>query len=67
MNLIVNSTNSETNFSGVKDPLTLLNDIKEKKITIKQAKTSSENFNNHLKMIQRGKKHWRAKENIGKY
>ena len=55
LNLIVNSTNSETNFSGVKDPITLLNDIKEKKITIKQAKTSSENFNNHLKMIQRGK------------
>ena len=40
LNLIVNSTNSETDFSGVKDPITLLNDIKEKKITIKQAKTS---------------------------
>ena len=56
MNFIINSNDIETDFSGVKDPITLLNDIKENRITMKQAKASQEDFNNHLKMTRRGKK-----------
>ena len=56
MNFIVSSTDSETDFSGVKDSTTFFNDIKENRITIEQAKASQEDFNNHLKTIRRGKK-----------
>ena len=56
MNFIVSSTDSETDFSGVKDSTTFFNDIKENRITIEQAKASQEDFNNHLKTIRREKK-----------
>ena len=56
MNFIINSNDIETDFSGVKDLITLLNDIRENRITMKQAKASQEDFNNHLKTIRREKK-----------
>ena len=56
MDFIVNSTNSETDFSGVEDPVTFLDNIKTNKITMKQAKSSHEDFNDYLKLIRREKK-----------
>ena len=56
MNFIVNSTDSETDSSGVKDSTKFFNDIKENRITIEQAKASQEDFNNYLKTIRREKK-----------
>ena len=64
MNFIINSNDIETDFSGVKDPITLLNDIKENRITMKQAKASQEDFNNHLKTIRRGKKTEQQKKTL---
>ena len=56
MNFIVNSTDSETNFSGVEDPITFLTNIKTNKITIEEAKASQEDSDKYLKMILRAKK-----------
>ena len=56
MNFIVNSTDSETDFSGVEDPITFLNNIKTNKITIEEAKALQEDFNNYVITIRRGKK-----------
>ena len=56
MNFIVNSTDSETDSSGVNDSTKFFNDIKENRITIEQAKASQEDFNNYLKTIRREKK-----------
>ena len=64
LNFIVNSTDSETNFSGVEDPITFLTNIKTNKITIEEAKASQEDSDKYLKMILRAKKlkskrkHW---------
>ena len=56
LNFIVNSTDSETDFSGTEDPITFLDNIKTNKITMEQAKASQEDFNNFLKTIRRGNK-----------
>ena len=55
LNFIVNSTDSETDFSGIEDPITFLDNIKTNKITMEQAKASQEDFNNYLKTIRKWK------------
>ena len=64
LKFITVSSNTETDFSSQKGPLTFLNDIKTNEITLEQAKASQEDFNKCLKMIGRRKKlkskikHW---------
>ena len=43
-------------FSGAKNPIAFLDNIRTNKITIKQAKDLQEDFNNYLKLIRRRKK-----------
>ena len=56
MNFISKSSGNETNFSEVEDPITFVNNIESNKITLEQAKASQEDFNEYLKLIQRGRK-----------
>ena len=53
---MIKSTGSETDFSGVEDPITFFEDIKTNKITIEQAKVSQKEFYDYLKTIRRGNK-----------
>ena len=46
----------KTDFSWKKGPVDYLKEIKKGDITIEQAKASQKDFNNYLKMIQRGNK-----------
>ena len=46
----------EYDFNNIKDPITFLNDIKEGKITIQEAKDKQENYYNYLNKIRKGKK-----------
>ena len=54
MNLIANSADSKSDFSGVEDLITFPDSINTNKITIEQPKISQEDFNKYLKLI--GKK-----------
>ena len=56
MNFISKSSGNEKNFSEVEDPITFVNNIESNKITLEQAKASQEDFNEYLKLIQRGRK-----------
>ena len=56
MNFISKSSGNETNFSEVEDPITFINNIESNKITLEQANASQEDFNEYLKLIQRGRK-----------
>ena len=56
MNFISKSSGNETNFSEVEDPITFVNNIESNKITLEQANASQEDFNEYLKLIQRGRK-----------
>ena len=56
MNFISKSSGNETNFSVVEDPITFINNIESNKITLEQANASQEDFNEYLKLIQRGRK-----------
>ena len=46
----------EYDFNKIKDPITFLNDIKEGKISIHEAKDKQENYYNYLKKIRKGNK-----------
>ena len=46
----------ETDFGAKHDHITFLNNIKTNKITIEGAKASQEDFNEYLKMMQKGNK-----------
>ena len=46
----------EYNFSIEKDPISFLNDIKEGKITLKEAKNRQRNYNHYLNIIRKGNK-----------
>ena len=46
----------EYDFNKIKDPITFLNDIKEGKISIQEAKDKQENYYNYLKKIRKGNK-----------
>ena len=46
----------EYDFNKIKDPITVLNDIKEGKISIQEAKDKQENYYNYLNKIPKGNK-----------
>ena len=53
LNYIAISTDEETEFTKVKDPINFLDDIKTGNITIKEAKNKQEDFNEFLEEIQK--------------
>ena len=46
----------EYNFNEIKDPITFLNDIKEGKISLEEAKEKQKDYHSYLNTIQRGNK-----------
>ena len=56
MNFIFNTTDSETDFSGAENPITILDNIKTNKKNNETSKSSQEDFNDYLKLVRRGKK-----------
>ena len=46
----------EYDFNKIKDPITILNDIKEGKISIQEAKDKQENCYNYLSKMRKGNK-----------
>ena len=58
------STGKTINFSKKDDPLTFLNKIKKRKITIEEAKESHKDFNRYLKIIRKGNKNHMQQETL---
>ena len=53
---VVEGSGDEYSFNKVKDPISFLNDIKEGKISLQEAKEKQKDYYNYLNMIQRGNK-----------
>ena len=58
------STGKTINFSKKDDPLTFLNKIKKRKITIEEGKESHKDFNRYLKIIRKGNKNHMQQETL---
>ena len=56
LDYVILSKDMEYNFSIEKDPISLLNDIKEGKITLKEAKDTQRNYKYYLNIIRKGNK-----------
>ena len=54
----------EYDFNKIKGPITFLNDIKEGKISIQEAKDKQENYYNYLKKIRKGNKSTNQKRTL---
>ena len=55
LNFIIESSDDETNFTKVEDPMIFLNDIKTGKLKLEEGKNLQEDFNK-LKSIRKGNK-----------
>ena len=53
---VVERSGVEYNFNEMKDPITFLNDIKEGKISLEEAKEKQKEYYNYLNTIRRGNK-----------
>ena len=53
---VVEGSGDEYSFNKVKDPISFLNDIKEGKISLQEAKEKQKDYYNYLNMIRRGNK-----------
>ena len=53
---VVERSGLEYNFNKIKDPITLLNNIKEGKISVEEAKEKQKDYYSYLNTIQRGNK-----------
>ena len=53
---VVESNGVKYSFNKIKDPITLLNDIKKDKISLEEAKEQQKDYCNYLNTIQRGNK-----------
>ena len=53
---VVERNGLEYNFNKIKDPITLLNDIKEGKISVEEAKEKQKDYYSYLNTIRRGNK-----------
>ena len=62
---VVLSNNMAYNFSVEKDPISLLNDIKSGKTTLKEAKDAQENYRYYLNIIRKGNKNDNQKRTLG--
>ena len=56
LNYKVMSSGKEYKFDRLKDPLVFLNDIKQGKISIQEAKNTQKDYNKYLNLIRRGNK-----------
>ena len=56
LNYKVMSSGKEYKFYRLKDPLVFLNDIKQGKISIQEAKNTQKDYNKYLNLIRRGNK-----------
>ena len=64
LKFIVNSSGLQTNFSELNDPAAFLDSIKNREISIEEARHKQEEFNRYLKKIRIGNKSEKQK-NIG--
>ena len=62
---VVLSNDMAYNFSVEKDPISLLNDIKSGKTTLKEAKDAQENYRYYLNIIRKGNKNDNQKRTLG--
>ena len=53
---VVESSGDEDSFDKIKDPITLLNNIKKGKISLEEAKEQQKDYYNYLNTIRRGNK-----------
>ena len=53
---VVEKSGEKYRFNKIKDPITFLNDIKEGKISIQEAKDQQQNYYNYLNTIRKGNK-----------
>ena len=67
LNYIVASSGKKFDFGSTKDPITLLNDIKQGKILLEEAKNKQQNYLNYLNAIRRENKNANQKKNLSKY
>ena len=58
------SSGKEHKCDGLKDPLVFLNDIKQGKISIQEAKNTQKDYNKYLNLIRRGNKNNIQIENL---
>ena len=54
--VVLKKDSVEYDFNKIKDPITFLNNIKEGKISIQEAKDKQENYYNYLNKIRKGNK-----------
>ena len=62
--VILYSSGLEYNFNKIKDPITLLNDIKEGKISLEGAKEKQNDYYSYLNTIRRGNKNASQKRTL---
>ena len=62
---IVNSSDLETDFSELKDPVAFLDSIKKPEILIEEARHKQKKFNRYLKNITSGNKSEKREKSFG--
>ena len=62
---VVERSGLEYNFNKIKDPITLLNNIKESKISLEEAKEKQKDYYSYLNTIRRGNKNANQKRTLG--
>ena len=61
---VVKSSGEEYSFNKIIDPISLLNDIKEDKISLEEAKEKQKDYYNNLNTIRRGNKNDNQKKEL---
>ena len=61
---VVERSNSEYSFNKIKDPITLLNNIKKGKISLEEAKEKQKDYYNYLNTIRKGNKRANQKKTL---
>ena len=61
---VVERSDLEYNFNKMKDPITILNDIKEGKISVEEAKEKQKHYYSYLSTIRRGNKNASQKRTL---
>ena len=61
---VVEKSGEKHRFNKIKDPITFLNDIKEGKISIQEAKDQQQNYYNYLNTIRKDNKNANQKRTL---
>ena len=64
---VIARSGKKIDFGATKDPITFLNDIKNGKISLEEAKNKQQNYLNYLNITRRGNKSANQKKNFSKY